>query len=587
MAKTKAETTTDDIIKQVNGILGEGTLRRGSDPTLEVTFLPTGVLPVDVLLQGGLPRGRFTEIFGDYCLAPQTMILCADLYWRRLDELQVGDELVGFDEQEQGRARTKYRRAVVESLGTAVLPTYEIVNDQGEITYASDGHLWLVRTPQKRMWKRTDELQTDDRIVWFGSPWEYDDSRDAGWLAGIYDGEGWLTDTRVGVAQNSGDVLDDVIRLLEERDFTPAMSVNTKDCKTVRLLGGKYEELRLLGSIRPERLLKKADLLWEGKATWSKTSGTTRVVSVKHVGNKGVVTIGTSTKTLIADGMLSHNSTLKSFVGLSAIARTQEEGGVCAIIDTEHAFDPEWAESQGVDTDSLIVLHPPTGELAVDATEVLIRQGVDLIVWDSVAATLPQAEQQKSSQDKMQPARLAALMSAAMRKLTAANTKSAILCINQTRINVGVMFGSPEAVPGGKALPFYASYRIALRKAGKITEDIKVYDGEKYVNTKSQVGQKIKMTVEKSKLNKPHREMWFTFDLKEGRVDETGFLINAGLEMGLVLQEGNSWRVKGSKTKTVGRPKFHGWLDSNPKSKARLRQMVLDGSDRQDRSKGA
>ena len=130
-------------------------------------------------------------------------------------------------------------------------------------------------------------------------------------------------------------------------------------------------------------------------------------------------------------------STLKSYVALKTFAVAQSQGGTCVLIDTEHSFDPEWAESLGVDIEKLIVQHPETGEIAVDVTETFVRAGVDLIVWDSIAATLPSAEQEKRATEAVQPARLAALMSRAMRKLTAANTNTALICINQTREKVG------------------------------------------------------------------------------------------------------------------------------------------------------
>lgn len=270
-------------------------------------------------------------------------------------------------------------------------------------------------------------------------------------------------------------------------------------------------------------------------------------------------------------------STLKSYVGLCAIAETQAMGGACALVDTEHAFDPDWAISLGVDVDDLIYQTPITGELAVDVTEALIRQGVHLVVWDSVAATLPQAERDKRAHDeKLQPARLAALMSQAMRKLTAANSKTAILMINQTRINVGQMFGSNEAVPGGKALPFYASYRMALRKSTRLTRTVKVWDGDKNVNVKETYGQKIRATVEKSKLNRPHRDAYFIFNLDRGEVDEASFMVAYGLEHGLVEKDGNTWRVKGSKKGVVGAGNFQDMIEENPKTRTKLRAMILD-----------
>lgn len=245
-------------------------------------------------------------------------------------------------------------------------------------------------------------------------------------------------------------------------------------------------------------------------------------------------------------------STLKSYIALCAIARTQEAGGTCALVDTEHAFDPEWAADLGVDTASLMVNHPETGEEAVDLTELLVRNQVDLIIWDSVAATYPQDEAKKRmSTENIQPARQAALMSAAMRRLTAANSKTALVFINQTRINVGMMFGNPESVPGGKAIPFYASMRLALRKGQKVKNNIKVWDGDKNVSTKEVVGQKIRATLEKSKLNKPYRDVLFTFDLTEGAVDEDGYLISRGIENGIIFKKGTRWQVSGDSSTTT------------------------------------
>lgn len=279
-------------------------------------------------------------------------------------------------------------------------------------------------------------------------------------------------------------------------------------------------------------------------------------------------------------------STLKSYIGLSCIAQTQAAGGVCALVDTEHAYDPEWAAMIGVNTDDLIYQSPQTGEEAIDLSEVLIRNGADLIVWDSVAATLPQAESVKRmSKESVQPARLAALMSLGLRKLTAANKHTAILFINQTRLSVGVVFGDPETVPGGKALPFYASYRVALRKAGKEKESVEVFDGEgKKTNINQITGHKIRATLEKSKLSAPSRDVLFTFDLKSGSVDEVGYLLGAGLEKGLIQHEGRSWWCNEDE-KIVGAEKFLGWLNSHPEVTNKIKQELLGPSGDQDPGK--
>jgi len=270
-------------------------------------------------------------------------------------------------------------------------------------------------------------------------------------------------------------------------------------------------------------------------------------------------------------------STLKSYVALKTIAEVQSRGGTCVLIDTEHSFDPEWAESLGVNVQELIVQHPDTGETAVDVTEAFVRAGVDLIVWDSVAATLPKDEQEKKATDAVQPARLAALMSRAMRKLTAANGKTAIICINQTREKVGIVFGSNESVPGGKSLPFYASYRIAMRKAGKIQNEIKVHDGEKWNKGKQVTGHRIRATLEKSKLSAPNSEVTFIYDLNMAAVDEAMFTVGYGLEFGLVVNEGQTWAIPAIPefNPVRGREKFLTALRENPEVMSKLREDLL------------
>lgn len=260
-------------------------------------------------------------------------------------------------------------------------------------------------------------------------------------------------------------------------------------------------------------------------------------------------------------------STLKTYVGLCTIASAQRAGKIAALIDTEHAFDPLWARSLGVNLSELIM--PPydkieTGEKAIDRAESLIRGGVDLLVFDSVAATLPQTERNQSMEDPTQMARQAALMSKAMRKLTAGNKKTAVLWINQTRVNIGVMFGNPETIPGGKALPFYASYIVGLYKGAKVTEERQVWvpgpdDKPVKKNMKLVVGEQIRAVLKKSKLNAPHRETVFTYSTEKGAVDDWSYLANIALSEGLIgYDRGRWWTDDGKKMTTV---QFRGCVD--------------------------
>lgn len=454
------------LAKEINAAFGAGTVKMGSDPYFEVTYLPTGVSPVDDLLEGGLPFGRFVEIFGDYCVTPDTKILTDALSWAPAGEILPDYGLVGFDEElNQGRGRTAtLKPSQVEHLGYKKLHCIRVVTDRGEIT-CSRGHGFVARNrlTGSREWRKASDLLVGDELAWTTEPWELLTSRDAGYAAGILDGEGWVDGKRVNFGQVPGLVLDEGIAALKRLGFETTVTLQENGVYRVSVTGGMYETMRALGQLRPVRLLHQAVPIWSGRGMVSKGPFTqpgktvARVLAVEEVGKQDVVTMQTSSRTFIANGFPSHNSTLKSYIGLCAIRECQRLGKLAGLIDTEHAFDPKWAKEIGVDVDELVLKQPDTAEQAIDIAEVMIRGGVDLIVFDSVAAALPQQEQQKKM-DKENPAvaALARVMSLAMRKLTAANKKTAMLWINQTRVNVGVMFGSNEAVPGGKSLPFYA-----------------------------------------------------------------------------------------------------------------------------------
>jgi recombination protein RecA len=272
-------------------------------------------------------------------------------------------------------------------------------------------------------------------------------------------------------------------------------------------------------------------------------------------------------------------STLKSYIGLRTLAEVQRNGGLCALIDTEHAYDPSWARSLGVNTKELIVWPPldddedVTGEEAFDITEVLIRNKLDLIVFDSVAASLPQQEQNKRlSKESVQPGRLAALLSLAMRKLTAQNSKTGMLYINQLREQIGVTFGNPEKATGGRALPYYSSIILNIRAAGYITESAKVYDGDQYNTTKRKVGQRFVGQVQKSKLSTPWTDLYFNYDMRTSAIDLTTFLFAQGVEIGEITKKGNTWSLGG--VKAVGKDAFMKKLSASPEELSSLEQAV-------------
>ncbi|MDD3296032.1 MAG: recombinase RecA [Candidatus Omnitrophica bacterium] len=241
----------------------------------------------------------------------------------------------------------------------------------------------------------------------------------------------------------------------------------------------------------------------------------------------------------------------KTTLTLSIIAQAQLSSGVAAFIDAEHAFDPTYAKLIGVNLEDLLISQPDTGEQALEIVEALVRSNaVDLIVIDSVAALVPRAEIEGQMGDS-QIALQARLMSQALRKLTAAisKSKSCVVFINQLREKVGVMFGSPEVTPGGRALKFYSSMRIDLRRIATITTDSVA------------VGIRVRAKIVKNKVAPPFKEAIFEIMYNEG-VSKVGALIDAAIDNGLIKKAG-SWFSYKDKNLAQGKEQLRVALKEN------------------------
>jgi recombination protein RecA len=242
----------------------------------------------------------------------------------------------------------------------------------------------------------------------------------------------------------------------------------------------------------------------------------------------------------------------KTTLTLHCIAEEQKNGGVCAFVDAEHALDPQYARKLGVNLDELLISQPDTGEQALEITDTLVRSGaVSMVVVDSVAALTPKSELEGDMGDSSVGVQ-ARLMSQAMRKLTGSisRSKCTVIFINQIRMKIGVMFGSPETTTGGNALKFYASVRLDIRRIGAIKDRDEV------------VGNATRVKVVKNKVSPPFKQVEFDIMYGEG-ISKTGELIDMGVKAGIVEKSG-SWFSYGDERIGQGRENAKQFLKDNP-----------------------
>ena len=255
----------------------------------------------------------------------------------------------------------------------------------------------------------------------------------------------------------------------------------------------------------------------------------------------------------------------KTTLTLHIIAEAQKKGGICAFIDAEHALDPVYAKNIGVKTDELLVSQPDTGEQALEITESLVRSGkLSVIVIDSVAALTPKDEIE-GDMGSHQVGKQARLMSQALRKLTAivAKSNTTVIFINQLRMKIGVMFGSPETTTGGKALKFYASVRLDVRRIAQIKKGDEV------------VGGRVRVKVVKNKVAAPFKQTEFDLMYNEG-ISQEGEIIALGEKFDIIEKKKATYYY-GEEKMAVGYDKTRTWLKENKKERSEILKKIRQG----------
>ncbi len=256
----------------------------------------------------------------------------------------------------------------------------------------------------------------------------------------------------------------------------------------------------------------------------------------------------------------------KTTLALHTIAEAQKKGGVCAFVDAEHALDPIYARKLGVNLDDLLISQPDAGEQALEIADTLVRSGaVDVLVVDSVAALVPRSELE-GEMGEVQPGQQARLMSQALRKLTSSisRSKTLVIFINQIRMKIGVMYGSPETTTGGNALKFYASVRLDIRRIGAIKERDEV------------VGNQTRVKVVKNKVAPPFKQVEFDIMYGEG-VSKMGELIDLGVKANIVEKSG-AWFSFDSQRLGQGRENSKQFLKNNPEVAERIESLIRQNS---------
>lgn len=463
-----------DLVKKIRKEHGPEAVQT-ADRVQPVKRLPTGLVKLDKIIRGGWPMGRVVEVWGPQCVAPDTLVLRADLAWVRADSLKSGDALVTLDEYPlNGRgSKRKMRIGVVTNASVRTANRVRVRTSAGDLV-VSDEHPFLWKGAARRKgnnsipagkdWKQAGRLESGDTVAFWCAPWSTDNS--AAWLAGMYDGEGSVSRGRIGIAQREGFLWNEIVEEHKRRGFMfnhkPKGLSSAGNVIMHGVTDNVLKAMEVVGTIRPRRLNQTK--LWDG---WKAPSGNAVVYAIKKLGQGDVVTLTTTTGTLVTNGFPTHNSAGKStlmFRSIAAIQKADPKSRI-AYFDLENTFDTEWAVKCGITLNRLLHVKAVTAERAGDLLLRLVRDNWTMVIVDSLVELIPKDVLEKET-GKATYAPVANVLSALLPKVVVlqSNSPTVVVMVNQVRDLIGWFLGKGKKSPGGNALYHIDSLKLRVQR---------------------------------------------------------------------------------------------------------------------------
>lgn len=610
----------DAALNKLEKQFGKGSIMRmGDKPNMEVESISTGSLNLDIALGvGGLPRGRIIEIYGpESCLAADTYIqyelrnietgdrinhkggtienlyeryhdIATDGRAKKLDRDNIAFYVSSIDEN-----NCIIKQPVADVKKCGVKMCYRLTTASGHMIDATEDHRFYVGNGEYKKLKdltvgeevfvhsnTPNTKEHEPRVAYKECLVKYHPSKKYKTVnAKNKDGE--ITSSfvycrvfehvLVAEAMLNGLTLEEYVNILntgnaEVIDKMVILDTNFVDVHHIDTneRNNDIRNLQILPKTIHYSVHAKSNL-----QNLSFVVTPTEIISIEEIGERETYDIKCFApyNNYIANGIAVHNCG-KSTLAMHCVAEVQKAGGTACYIDAEHAMDPSYAESIGVNTDELLIAQPSSGEEGLEICDTMVRSGCcDIVIVDSVAALVPQAELDGEMGDAVVGLQ-ARLLSQAMRKLTASISKSkcVVIFINQLRMKIGVMYGNPETTPGGNALKFYSSVRMDIRRVEAIKKGTEV------------IGNHVRVKVVKNKVAPPFREAEFDIIFGKG-ISKDGEIVDAAVNLG-IIQKGGAWfsyanEETGRNERWQGRDKVKEALLADEELKNEIEQMVL------------